>query len=232
MTTDTVATTLTAPLTVERVSLARLKPHPRNYQQHPEEQLLHLEESLREHGWYRNVVVAKDKTILAGHGIVEAARRLGMTEAPVVVLPLKPTEPRALKVLAADNELSHLAEVDDRALSELLKEVSQFDLAGLLGTGYDEQMLANLVMVTRPKSEIEDIDEAAEWAGMPDYEAAETPYKLWVNFRTTDDRDEFCRLLGLPRFPVDRHKGSIWFPPRKDEDPMSLRFDPTETEGE
>jgi hypothetical protein len=210
--------------TVEHVPLSQLKPHPRNYREHPDDQLSHLIESLREHGFYRNVLIAKDGTILAGHGIIEAARVEGYTEAPCVRLDLDPEEPRALKVLAADNELSRLAEVDDRALSELLKEVKDFDLDGLLGTGYDEQMLANLVMVTRPANEIATFDEAAEWVGMPEYEAAQTPYKVWVSFQDEAAKHDFEARLGIT-LPPNSARCSMWWPPKEREDPSSLRFD-------
>src|SRR5262245_17598198 len=97
----------------ETVKLDELRPHPPNYHAHPDDQLDHLVQSIREHGVYRNVVIAKDGTILAGHGVVEAARRDGMSELPVVRLPVAPDSPAALRVLAGDNELQRLAEVDD-----------------------------------------------------------------------------------------------------------------------
>ena len=58
---------------VELIELALLKPHPDNYHAHPDDQVEELAASLRQHGFYRTVVVARDLTILAGHGIVEAA---------------------------------------------------------------------------------------------------------------------------------------------------------------
>lgn len=163
---------------VEQVPLADLKPHPRNYREHPDDQIEHLAQSIRQNGFYRNIVVARDNTILAGHGVALAAGRLGMLEVPVVRLPIDPDCPAALKVLTGDNEIEHLAEQDDRLLSELLKEIKEVDLDGLLGTGYDEAMLANLVFVTRPAGEIEDFDEAAHWVGMPEYHDGEEPLKL------------------------------------------------------
>jgi ParB-like chromosome segregation protein Spo0J len=130
---------------VELVPLHELRPHPRNYRQHPEEQLVHLAQSLREHGLYRNVVVAQDGTILAGHGVVAAAPEAGLSEIGVVRLPLGPEDPRALKLLAADNELPRLADDDDDALAQLLSEIRDDDAAGLLGTGYDDGELTALV---------------------------------------------------------------------------------------
>lgn len=206
---------------VEIVPLADLRPHPRNYRSHPEDQIKHLAQSFREHGWYKNIVVAQDGTVLAGHGIRLGALAAGETHAPIRRLPLHPDSSRALKVLAADNEISHLAVDDDRALSEILRYVKDDDAEGLLGTGYDDMMLATLVMVTRPESEIRDHNEAAHWVGLPEYESFVEAPKVIVSFRNLDDRKAFFALLGQP---FSEKTKSLWFPHREDEDPSSLRF--------
>jgi hypothetical protein len=178
------------PRPVETVPIDSLREHPENYRDHPPDQVQHLEASLEEHGFYRNIVVARDGTILAGHGIVVAARNKGYQEVPVVRLDCDPHSPQALRVLTGDNELTRLAESDDRQLTELLRQIAESD-AGLLGTGYDDMMLANLLTVTRPHHEIRGMDEAAEWLGMPDYESEENPLKLRLNFRSEEDRQKF-----------------------------------------
>ena len=207
---------------VEVVALADLRPHPRNYRGHPEDQIEHIMESIREHGVYRNIVVARDHTILAGHGVVEAARRLGLAEIPVRRLPIAPDDPRALKVLTGDNEIEHLGEQDDRALTELLREIKEKDVAGLLGTGFDEMMLANLVFVTRPESEVQGFDEAAAWVGMPEYDAGQEPLKIMVSFANEEDRADFLRALGSPHLTK---ANSLWWPPRERGNPSAIRFE-------
>ena len=67
-------------ITTEPREIAALTPHPRNYRRHPEHQLAILRESLRVHGQQKPVVITPDGTILAGHGLVEAARAEGWTE--------------------------------------------------------------------------------------------------------------------------------------------------------
>lgn len=211
--------------TVEDVALADLHPHPRNYQAHPDDELAHIMHSIQEHGFYRNVVIARDGTILAGHGVTEAARRLGVERIPAIRVDYAPDDPRALKLLAGDNEIRHLAEVDDRALTELLRELNQMD--DLLGTGYDEMMLANLAMVTRPASEIADLEAAAQWVGMPEYDdTGEGRIQIIVNFANEDDRQEFCHLLGLEasKIPTEGQGKSIWWPKRMDDDNRHIRF--------
>lgn len=208
---------------VELVSVDELKPHPRNYQNHPDDQLEHLMTSIKENGFYRNVVIASDNVILAGHGAVEAARKLGMVNIPVIRLAISSDDKRALKVLTGDNEISHLAERDDRLLSELLKEVN--DELDLLGTGFDEMMLANLVMVTRPASEIADFDEAAHWVGMPEYENPDEVIKSVVSFRNEDDRNKFMQLIGVSKpLGKTRNTTSFWWPEKDKEDLTSLKF--------
>lgn len=206
--------------------ISELKPHPRNYRSHPEDQIDHLVRSIEEHGFYRPVVVARDGTILAGHGIVQAAKRMGLSEIPAVVIDIAHDDPKALKILTGDNEVGRLAEIDDRMLSEILKDIKDMD--ELVGTGFNPMMLANLVMVTRPQSEINDINEAAEWVGMPEYEAQDEPLKLTVSFEDEEDRRNFMQLIGVghTRFK-NQGTWSIWWPEREREDPSSLRFSET-----
>lgn len=141
----------------EIVALDSLKAHPGNYRAHPPDQREHLLSSIRQHGFYRNVVVARDGTILAGHGVVEAARDAGLAEIPVVRLDLDPDSPDALKVLTGDNEIARLALVDDRQLAELLRSVRATSAEGLLGTGFTDEALEDelarlFAQVTAPDS--------------------------------------------------------------------------------
>jgi hypothetical protein len=207
---------------VEIVDVETLHPHPRNYREHPEDQIAHLVESLRAFGIYRNVVVARDGTILAGHGVVKAAKKAELGRIPIVRLDISPDDPQALKLIVADNEIEHLAGQDDRLLAELLKEIQQTAKGGLVGTGFDEKMLAAFLMVTRPTSEIADFDAAAAWAGMPEYDSGEQVFKyLIVSFGKEADLQDFAKRLGLKEIP----KKSMWWPPRARNDLRSVKFE-------
>lgn len=206
----------------EMVKVADLKPHPRNYQQHPEYQLRHIQKSIETHGFYRNVVVAKDLTILAGHGVIEASTRMGLEEVPVHIVDVDPNEPKALQILTGDNEINNLAIVNDRMLTELLKEI--IDTSGteqLAGTGFDEAQLTSLVMITRPASEIKDKDEAAEWLGMPNWEPKPETLKVIVSFDSPEDRKDFFNKLG---YRVTENTKSIWYPDRPRDDVQSVQL--------
>jgi len=207
--------------TVRQMAVADLKPHPKNYKAHPEDQLEHLKQSITDNGIYRNVIVAKDNTILAGHGVVKAAQSLGLTSVPVLKLQLESDSIEAVKLLTADNEVSHLGEVDDRALSNILKEI--MEKSDLLGTGYDEMMLQNLLYVTRPASEIKTTDHAAEWIGMPDFEISEEAKKLIINFETYDDKKVFCEQNNF--LFNEKQTESLWFPEKERRDITSVGFE-------
>jgi len=217
---------------VHWVPIEQTRPHPRNYRKHPEDQLEHIVASLRQHGFYRNVVLARDGTVLAGHGVREATERMKGTHLPAIVLDLDPNDPRALKVLAGDNEIGKLAETDDRALTELLKEVLRSDDAfgKLSGTGFNEEQLAALVFTTRPASEVQSMDEAAAWVGMPEYEEGGSTIKLVISFKSDEDRARFLAETGI-RIDKSAIKGSTWstrWPWTDREDSASVRFETKE----
>lgn len=145
-------------LQVEDFRLQDLRPHPRNYSVHPEEQLEHLMQRVREYGIYRNVVIAQDNTILAGHGLIQALKKMGRETVPGVRIPMDSEDPAALRLLTGDNEVSQLSEKDNQLLSGLLTEIKSFDLNGLLGTGFNETSLALLSVdpIDEPEEEEED----------------------------------------------------------------------------
>jgi hypothetical protein len=119
--------------------LADLRPHPSNYRRHPEHQVVVLRESLRTHGQQKPVVITPDGTILAGHGLVEAARLEGWTEIACHVY----DGPYPEAFLAMDNRASDLAVDDEAAQAALLK---QLDEAGqLMAAGWDHEAMAELL---------------------------------------------------------------------------------------
>ena len=216
-------------IAADTADIESLKIHPRNYRNHPEDQLAHIKQSILDNGIYRPIVVARDNTILAGHGVVEAATSMGIKQVPIIRVDLAPDDPKAIKILTGDNEISKLAHVDDRLLTELLKELNETDLS-LLGTGFDEMQLANLVMVTRPASEVASFDAAAEWIGMPEHSPGDLAIKLIFIFRTTEDRDQLLKDLEVTKAPnrVSKTSWSMWWPQSENEDLESIGFEVNE----
>lgn len=216
-------------LTVEQVTLSQLTPHPRNYRTHPQPQVEELKASLSQLGWFRNLVISQDDFILAGHGMVQAARELGKRKGPAVRMPWDHDHPLALKLLVADNTLSLFADDNDRELTELLKELATLD--GLPGTGFDEQQLAALAMITRPASELASMDEALAWAGagMPPMDVDPTRnIRLVLSFPTEAARAALAEELGLViHKPGGAHQAwTASYPPQPKEDLRSLRWEP------
>lgn len=149
----------------ETVPLTSLRPHPRNYRRHTEYQLVELRASIEQHGAYRNVVIAEDGTILAGHGVVEALESMGAAEVNVARMPYAPDDPAAIKLLVGDNELGALAESDQGQLSELLGQLNE--LGELLGTGVNGVALRDL----SPRSD----DLYTDVVNVPQYEPVGEP---------------------------------------------------------
>ena len=208
----------------QQVNVEELKEHKKNYREHPDDQLEHIIQSIKQNGFYRNIVLAKDKTILAGHGVVLAVKKMKMKKVPAVILDVEPDSPQALKVLTGDNEIGHLGLVNDRMLTEVLKEIQDNDSDGLFGTGYDEMMLANLLYVTRPQSEIETFDAAEEWVGMPEFDGMQTgnESKITICFLNEADRVQFGKLIGAEN---RMNQKSIIYPcDREKDDHISVKF--------
>ena len=171
--------------------------------------------SLTEHGFYRNIVVAKDNTILAGHGVVLASTKLGFAQVPVIRLDIEPDSTLAMKVLTGDNQISLLAEDNDQLLNEIDSQL--LERGELLGTGIDEQQLRARLMLTRPPDSLTPKNEQQEWAqaGMPDYEPGAPSVQLIMQFRTEQDREQFVNTCDIA---VTKRgaKGpwSTWWPPQ------------------
>ena len=130
-------------LAVETVAIDSLTPHPRNYRGHPDAQVAEIGKSLDAYGQYKPVVVSSDGVILAGHGVWTARKAQGATDIATVRMGFTADDPRAEKLMVADNELSRMAVDDDRALAALLADIQRTD--GLEGTGWDDGGLDALI---------------------------------------------------------------------------------------
>lgn len=113
---------------IEKISIDKLIPYARNARTHSDEQVAQIAASIREFGFNNPVLIADDNTIIAGHGRVMAARKLGLTDAPCIKLShLSETQRKAY--ILADNKLALNAGWENSLLSVELEE--------LIGSGFD-----------------------------------------------------------------------------------------------
>jgi len=158
--------------TVERWPLDRLIPHARNARTHSETQVAQIAGSIAEFGFVNPVLVGDDGVIVAGHGRVLAARKLGLTEAPVIVLGhLTPTQRRALMI--ADNRIAENAGWDEEVLAAEMAALKDDDV-DLALLGFDESDLDRLLAGSF--DEADDADEAPA----PPVDPVSRPGDLWI----------------------------------------------------
>ncbi len=133
---------------VERRAVAELIPFARNARTHSDEQVAGIAASIREWGWTTPILVDEDGGIIAGHGRVLAARKLGLADVPVMVA-TGWTEAQRRAYVLADNKLALNAGWDAALLASELKGLAElgFD-TGLTGFSADE--LAALLVEPSP----------------------------------------------------------------------------------
>jgi len=116
----------------ELVNINELKPHPKNRNKHPREQIERLAKILEYQGWRSPVKVStRSGFITAGHGRVEAAKHLGWKQVPVDFQEYD-SEEQEYADLQADNAIALWAELD---LSEIQSDIKDF------GTDFDHDLL-------------------------------------------------------------------------------------------
>lgn len=143
---------------IEHWPIDKLLPYVRNARQHSDEQIAQIAASIAEFGFVNPILTGADGVLVAGHGRLAAARKLGLPTVPVVVLDhLTPTQRRAL--VLADNRLAELATWDD-ALLRIELEALQDDGFDLDLTGFDADALAELLADEEPQIEGRTEDDA------------------------------------------------------------------------
>ncbi len=122
--------------------VSELIPYVRNARTHSEAQVSQIAASIREFGFLSPILVAEDNTILAGHGRLAAALKLGLKKVPCVKENhLTETQKRAY--IIADNKLSLNAGWDNELLAVELSELEGADF-NLDLLGFDEAELSSI----------------------------------------------------------------------------------------
>lgn len=130
-------------LTPTLTNIKDLSPYPNNARVHSKEQIGLIADSIKEFGWTVPIIVDANNTIIAGHGRLAAAKKLGMDTVPTIqITDLTPEQQRAYTI--ADNQLTEMATWDKEILGGELAEldIEQFDLSL---TGFNDRELDNII---------------------------------------------------------------------------------------
>ncbi|MHC2390831.1 DNA modification methylase [Bradyrhizobium liaoningense] len=149
---------LSAALQVEYWPLDRLIPYARNARTHSTGQIAEIAGSIRAFGFSNPILVSEAGDIIAGHGRLAAARKLGLTEAPVVVL-RGLTEIQRRQLVLADNRIALNAGWDAEMLGLELADLSGMG-ADLSTLGFTSKELARAL--SRVDGGLTDEDEVPE----------------------------------------------------------------------
>lgn len=162
-------------LAVETIAIDRLVPYARNSRTHSDEQIAQIAASIREFGFTNPVLIDGDGGIIAGHGRVLGARKLGLAEVPCISL-AHLTEAQRRAYVIADNKLALNAGWDDEMLALELRDLRGMDF-DLSLTGFEDDDIAALLagLDATPEGEI-DADAVPE----PQAEVVTQPGDVWL----------------------------------------------------
>ncbi|MBJ6370780.1 site-specific DNA-methyltransferase [Sedimentitalea arenosa] len=120
---------------IRQVTVADLVPYANNARTHSEAQVVRIAGSIREFGFNNPVLVDGANGIIAGHGRVLAARKLGLATVPVIELGHL-TEAQKRAYILADNRLAEQAGWDRELLAMELGDLAELDV-DLSGIGFE-----------------------------------------------------------------------------------------------
>jgi DNA modification methylase len=128
---------------VSRMEVELLIPYARNSRTHSDEQVSQIAASIKEWGFTTPVLVDEDNVLIAGHGRVMAAKKLGLTDVPTMVASGW-TDAQKQAYVIADNKLALNAGWDEELLKVELSELKGLDF-DLDLVGFNSSELADLL---------------------------------------------------------------------------------------
>ncbi len=136
-----------------------LIPYDRNAMKHPEKQVEELAQLIKRIGFNVPILIDENDVIIAGHGRLLAAERLGMETVPTICIDhLSEREKRSF--ILADNRIARNGSWDFEKLAEELSDLSLLDV-DLVSLGFNEQeldaMLKDDVSILPPDNHVVDI---------------------------------------------------------------------------
>jgi DNA modification methylase len=159
---------------VEKITIEKLIPYARNARTHDDAQVSQIAASIKEFGFNNPILIADDYSIIAGHGRLAAARKLGLAEVPVIRLSHLSDTQRKAYVLA-DNRLALNAGWDNDLLKLELEELKSVDV-DLEMLGFSKDELDGLLNALEPTEGLTDEDAVPE----PPPEPITKPGDIWI----------------------------------------------------
>jgi len=210
-------------LKIETRAIDRLIPYARNARTHSDDQVAQIAASIAEFGFVNPVLVGADDMVIAGHGRLLAAQRLGMSEVPVIVLDhLSEAQRRALVI--ADNRIAENAGWDEQLLraelATLREQDFDLDLLGFaeaeLGTLLDAINVDTGAAETQPGSQANEASPPsqtlAERFGIPPFSVLnaregwwQNRKRAWIDLGIRSELGRGAPIGGAP-MPMDRAK--------------------------
>lgn len=138
-------------------NVSELIPYARNARTHSDEQIERIANSIKEFGWTNPILIDGENGIIAGHGRILAARKLGIEKVPTIELSGL-TEAQKRAYIIADNRLALDAGWDEDILKLEFAELEKegFELSK---TGFSDEEINELMAdLDREVAGVEDID--------------------------------------------------------------------------
>ena len=161
------------PEKIEQRAVEKLIPYARNSRTHSDAQVAQIAASIKEWGWTTPILIDETEQVIAGHGRLMAARKLGMAEVPVIVA-AGWTDAQKRAYVIADNKLALNAGWDESLLALEFGELEGLGFDVEL-TGFSAEEIAALTPEEVPAA-LTDEDEVPE----PPEEPVTRPGDVWL----------------------------------------------------
>ena len=131
---------------IESVPVSDLKEYEKNSRTHSDDQVAKIAASVEEFGFTNPILIDESNGVIAGHGRLQAAKRINIGEVPCIRLAhLSESQKRAYVI--ADNKIAESGGWDDEMLKMEILELAQDDY-DLKLTGFDEAGLDSILAIS------------------------------------------------------------------------------------
>lgn len=161
-------------MNIEKIDISVLIPYARNARTHSDEQIAQIAGSIKEFGFNNPVLIDKDNGVIAGHGRLAAARKLGLKEVPCIRLEHL-TETQRKAYILADNRIALNSGWEAELLSLELSELLEGGV-NLESLGFDADEIDALLNKIEPTEGLTDEDATPE---VPE-EPVTKPGDVWI----------------------------------------------------